>query len=155
MSIARRAAKRDTNEPKIVERLEAYDYFVGRLSLTGWPDLTALRFGVTTWCEVKQPGESFTPEQTETFRAMAAKGVPVYVLETVEDVDALTAGKLAPWTGEGITVRDAKKVHQGKRKHRPGHSKARNLDEVCLLPNCITSRLAGGVFCAKHEEGTS
>jgi len=152
MSLHRRAAKRDGNEACIVARLEEYGFFVGRVSMAGWPDLVALRYESSAWCEVKQPGESFTPEQAETFAAMRAKGVDVYVLETEGDADALAEGSLAPWTGEGITIRDSKRVHRGKRKHRPGYSRARTVGEQCGVHHCCTSQLSGARWCATHVE---
>lgn len=152
MSLNRRAAKRDANEGPIVERLEAYRFMVGRVSMKGWPDLVLLRFEATVWGEVKQPGESFTPEQVETFTAMRRKGVDVYVFETVEDVDRFAKMELPPWTGVGITVRDAKRVHKGKRPHRPGKDRMRSTKEMCSVDFCPKSRLPGDTKCQEHAD---
>lgn len=152
MSLNRRAAKRDANEGPIVERLEEYRFLVGRVSMKGWPDLVVLRNDVSVWCEVKQPGESFTPEQAETFAAMAQKGVDVYVLETVDDVDRFVRSALPPWTGEGITIRDAKRVHKGTRPHRPGKDRMRSTKEMCSVDFCPKSRLPGDTKCQEHAD---
>ena len=151
----RRAAKRDRNERRLVRRLIAHGFLWLANSHKGRPDGCALRSGRTLWCEIKEFGESFTPEQVETFNAMLAKGVPVYVLETEEDVDDLAREALPQWTGEGITVRDAKRTHKGKRPHRPGYSRARPGErEMCVEDFCVTSQLPGKTKCAKHEGKT-
>lgn len=41
----RRAAKRDANEPEIVEALESAGYWVKRISADGFPDLCVGRLG--------------------------------------------------------------------------------------------------------------
>lgn len=79
----RRAAKRDANERRIIDALEAAGYKVACLSDTGIPDLLV---GTPTrrffLIEVKDTGGRLKPAQKE-FHAKFA-GFPVYVAFTVE-----------------------------------------------------------------------
>lgn len=60
----RHAAKRDGNEPEIVEALEHLGVYVLRVSSPGAPDLLCYRDD-RGWLpiEIKQPGETLTPAQ--------------------------------------------------------------------------------------------
>lgn len=153
-----RASKRDKNEPEIRKRAEALGFLwlENNASTKGRPDACLLRNGKTYWCEVKEPGASYTPAQVREFPRLIAKGVPVYVLESLWDVDRLNTGVLQPWSpSDAEVVRDAKGQKRGKREHRPGYSKARNLSEMCCRTNCTTAALPKRVVCAKCAgEGT-
>lgn len=87
MTVWRRAAKRDANEPAIVDALEAAGAKVWRLSqpldlLVG----VHQRFYVL---EVKREGERKPRKdratQTETIAECQRKGLPVYVVRTPEE----------------------------------------------------------------------
>lgn len=150
----RRASKRDRNEGPIRKRAEALGFLwlENNASTKGRPDACLLRSGETYWCEVKAPGESFTPAQAEEFPRLIAKGVPVYVLTSEFDVVLLNSGILAPWSPSDVeVVRDAKGQKKGKRAHRPGYSRARTRLEICDTTHCSRSRLMGEDFCATHQ----
>jgi hypothetical protein len=91
-------AKRDANEPIIVEALEAAGWLVIRLSAPGMPDLLCVRRGVLVLMEVKMPKGSVTPKQAETFLEMLSWGyrVPIIrsVKEAVEVAEALSKGRI-------------------------------------------------------------
>lgn len=87
MTVWRRAAKRDANEPAIVQALEAAGAKVWRLSLP--LDLLVGVHGRFYVLEVKLEGER-TPRkdratQTETIAECQRKGLPVYVVRTPEE----------------------------------------------------------------------
>jgi len=85
VSIRRQAARRDGNEPAIVDALEAIGVVVHRLSAPGLPDLLCWhpREGLRL-IEVKMPGERLTIQQ-ETVRLR----MPFFVVESVADALAL------------------------------------------------------------------
>lgn len=151
-----RAQRRDRNEGAIRARAEALGFLwlENNASTKGRPDACLLRNGQTYWCEVKAPGESFTPAQMEEFPRLVAKGVPVYVLTSSWDVDRLNTGTLQPWAPSDVdVVRSAKGREKGRRAHRPGYSKARlGMNEVCNQPYCIRSKLPGKTTCATCAE---
>lgn len=147
-----KAQRRDRNEPEIRRRAESLGFLwlENNASTKGRPDACLLRNGQTYWCEVKEPGASYTPAQVREFPRLIAKGVPVYVLETPDDVARLWKGWLKAWSpSDAEVVRDAKGQRRGKREHRPGYSKARNVTELCRRVNCAMSRLQGEPWCAK------
>lgn len=149
-----RASKRDRNEPEIRRRAEALGFLwlENTASTKGRPDACLLCNGHTYWCEVKAPGESFTPAQVEEFPHLIAKGVPVYVLETPNDVVRLQQGALRPWAPSDVqVVRSAKGRHTKKRKYRPGYDRATRVADQCAMAHCATSRLPGEHWCATHE----
>ena len=146
-----RASKRDSNESAIRNRAEALGFLwlENNASTKGRPDACLLRNGQTYWCEVKEPGASYTPAQVEEFPRLIAKGVPVYVLETPDDVHLMVKGALRPWApSDAMVVRDAKEQTQGKRAHRPGYSRARTIYEMCVTENCPRSHKIGTNMCA-------
>lgn len=87
MSIHRRAAKRDSAEPAIIEALRAAGASVVQLSDSGLPDLLIGWRNVTILAEVKSKTGKLTRAQ-ETFLSQW-KGAPVAILRTIEDVHAL------------------------------------------------------------------
>lgn len=85
MSIRRHAARRDANEPAIVDALEAIGVFVRRLSEPGLPDLLCYhpREGIRL-LEVKMPAGKLTAPQKATQRY-----VPFAIVESVSEALAL------------------------------------------------------------------
>ena len=65
MSIYRKAAKRDENEPEVIDGLKWAGFTVTQLSAKGVPDLLAGRNGVNYLIEVKMPKKKLTPDQVE------------------------------------------------------------------------------------------
>lgn len=154
----RRASKRDANEKAIRQRAEALGFLwlENNASTKGRPDACLLRNGKTYWCEVKEPGASYTPAQVEEFPRLIAKGVPVYVLMILDDVRRLAAGTLRSWSpSDAEVVRDGKGRTKGKSAFRLGYSRARSVWETCNGDFCSTSRLPNRDVCAKCAgEGT-
>jgi len=149
-----RAQRRDRNEPEIRRRAEALGFLwlENNASTKGRPDACLLRNGETYWCEVKEPGASYTPAQVEEFPRLIAKGVPVYVLMTEHHVELLDMGALRPWSpSDAVVVRDAKGRQKMKREHRPGYDRARTVDELCAMPECPVSCLPGRAGCVRHD----
>jgi hypothetical protein len=65
MSLYRIDARRDANEPAIVQVLERRGYVVDRVSAKGFPDLVVSKHKQAWFVEIKQPGKSFTPAQVK------------------------------------------------------------------------------------------
>lgn len=149
-----KAQRRDRNEGPIRARAEALGFLwlENNASTKGRPDACLLRNGQTYWCEVKVPGEPYTKAQMEEFPRIVAKGVPIYVLESVGHVDALTAGTLRPWAPERVEKVWSAAGGRKKREHRPGHSRAERVVDLCATDCCPRSRLPGLTTCAMHEE---
>lgn len=107
MSLHRRAAKRDSNEPAIVSALEAHGCVVWRVSGKGLPDLVVFyphfrRVGGGTRCrtfvaDVKGPKEKATPAQEEKWTALINLGFSVFILRTPEDAQKMLNNALQPW----------------------------------------------------------
>jgi hypothetical protein len=96
--LARHNAKRDENEPKIVETLEAHGCVVWRLSGKGLPDLLVMRKRRVYLADVKMPGKRTTPAQEELWEEAATKAnVAVFILRTPEDAVAMLNDALQPW----------------------------------------------------------
>jgi hypothetical protein len=57
----------------------------------GTPDLCALRNGLTVWLEVKTAKGKVKPPQKALHEAMRDKGALVYVVRSLEDVQAIEA----------------------------------------------------------------
>ena len=83
MTIHRRNAKRDANEPAIVQYLEASGATVHRLSSAGVPDLLVGYRGQTHLVEVKGEGKKLNANQVDFVSGW--KGWPVVVIRSVED----------------------------------------------------------------------
>jgi Holliday junction resolvase len=84
--LARHAAKRDANEPLIVQALEAQGFHVARISGKGIPDLlVSKRGGFLRLAEVKNPlGRNRETSDQAKFRG-AYQGPPIITLRTVDD----------------------------------------------------------------------
>ncbi len=98
-SIGRHRVKKDFNHDKIVERFIANGIYVIDLSRlgNGLPDLLVFCAGETRLVEVKNPDTSYGRRGANRIQmAWAAdwRGGPVYIVRTVEEVDALCAGRI-------------------------------------------------------------
>lgn len=82
MSIHRRAAKRDANEPAIVEALEGMGAVVERTSKP--LDLVVLVGSVIALADVKDPKRGRITDDQQTF-IEKWDGAPIYILRTVDD----------------------------------------------------------------------
>jgi hypothetical protein len=146
----RRAAKRDKPERSIISAAEALGAVVLQVSGVGLPDTLVLHKGRTYLVEVKQSGAPITHAQSLTFSRITKSGVPVYVVETPEDMHRLLVAypSLRPWSPDSRPVEGKK-----KRPHRYGVDRARTLAECCLEHGCARSRLMGEDYCLKHTKG--
>lgn len=86
MSLHRRNAKRDANEPPIVKRLRQMGADVYLISQRGIPDLDVVWRGLLRKAEVKGPNGRLTPDQEEFLRNW--RGPPIPILETEDDATA-------------------------------------------------------------------
>lgn len=80
MSCHRYAAKRDANEPEIVEAFKSGGANVARLSANGLPDLLVSFMGVLRLVEVKR-GRAKLRASQEAFKAVWSDS-PIYVVRT-------------------------------------------------------------------------
>ena len=83
MSIYRRAAKRDKNEPEIIQALRAVGASVAQNSAPGLPDLLVGYRGQTYLIEVKAPKGTLTPDQVEFMRQW--EGTLVHICKTPDE----------------------------------------------------------------------
>lgn len=115
MSLHRYAAKRDDNEPEIRKRFAHHGWHTEALSAKGMPDLIVFPrpHGMqglpdtetrSVLVDVKDKGGAPTKAQVEKWTALHAKGVPVYIARTTEDVDAIVAGKAEAWVPRTLTT---------------------------------------------------
>lgn len=111
MSLHRYAAKRDANEPQIRKRFAAHGWHTEQVSSAGGWDLdcypahpnVTFRGAVRTvvaHVDVKDGDGRVTTAQQKKWTALRSPGIPVYVVRTEADVDALVGGTLAPWAPE-------------------------------------------------------
>lgn len=122
--LARHAARRDENEPEIRRRLAMHGWHTEQVSGKGMPDLLVFAcrevmdeheslgtraYGVRL-VDVKMPKGTLKPAQVEKWTALRAKGIPVYVVRTVDEVDALVRGELKPWEPDAVRRAEARKV---------------------------------------------
>lgn len=84
--LARFAAKRDANEPAIVQALEAQGFHVARVSGKGFPDLVVSKGGgFLRLVEIKNPkGKNRETDDQRKFRE-AYQGPAVVTLRSVDD----------------------------------------------------------------------
>lgn len=101
MSLNRFNPRRDENEPEIRKRFATHGWHTEQVSGTGMPDLLAFNLRVGTHSvrlvDVKMPKGKVKPAQEMKWKALHDKGIPVYVVRTKADVDALVRGELPPW----------------------------------------------------------
>lgn len=81
--LARHAAKRDSNEPAIVDALQRCGFVVKRISAKGAPDLLLSRRGHIYLAEVKAPKGTYTVDQVKWLRDWTGP-IPM-VFRTVQD----------------------------------------------------------------------
>jgi hypothetical protein len=149
VSLHRHAAKRDANEGEVVAEWELLGAMPVPMSAKGMPDHAVLQDGRTYWAETKNAKRGLTTAQVDCFTALYHMGVHVYVVRSRQDARSMLAGTLAPWSPtQGKAAGAAKK----ERTHRPGHSRARALAEICRMEHCPLSRLPGRYVCAKHKD---
>lgn len=89
MSIHRRAAKRDGNEPDIVNALVRAGAVVHRLSATGIPDLLVGFRGETFLLEIKDDRGTLTDDEKSFFTSWSGTGGGAFVVRSA--LDALQA----------------------------------------------------------------
>jgi len=98
VSIHRYAAKRDANEPAIIDMLRAHGCVVWQLSGKGITDLLVMRKGKKWLADVKMPGKPTTEAQEELWEKAATKAqCAVFILRTPADAVAMLNNALAPW----------------------------------------------------------
>lgn len=86
MSIHRRAARRDSNEPEIVQALVGMGALV---ELTSKPlDMVVNVNGVIALADVKDPKRGRITDDQQTF-IEKWDGAPIYILRTVEDAERM------------------------------------------------------------------
>lgn len=102
MSVRRRAAKRDQNEPEIIKALRAVGATVAQVSEKGFPDLVVGYRGATHLIEVKMPGKGLTPDQEKWIQEW--RGSNVWIAETPFDALRAIGAHKAQWPGERATV---------------------------------------------------
>lgn len=145
----RTAAKRDTPERACINEAKRLNAEVFQVSGAGLLDTLVAYKGSLWWVEVKRPGEPLKPKQENVLLRLHAADVAAYVVESPAQMRALIGGRLAPWSPGSRPVEG-----QTKRKHLPGHSRARTFEEMCKGPECSRSRAPTSYFCAKcAEEG--
>ncbi len=82
MGVNRRAAKRDTNEPEIIQALRAAGATVEQLSKKGVPDLLIGFQGSTYLIEVKTAKGKLTPDESTWIEKWNG---PVHIVRTIEE----------------------------------------------------------------------
>jgi hypothetical protein len=94
------AAKRDANEPAIIAALQLAGWSIFQVGATGFPDLVAVRRGVSHFLEVKMAKGALTEAQVKLHRRMAAAGLAVHIVRTPDEalaaVGALKRPSLTP-----------------------------------------------------------
>lgn len=106
MSLNRYNPRRDANEPEIRKRFVHHDWHTEQLSGAGMPDLLAWPWEPPTterrsiFVDVKDGDGKPTGPQVKKWTNLRVLGIPVYVVRTEADVDALVAGTLEPWGPE-------------------------------------------------------
>jgi hypothetical protein len=92
----RRAARVDDNHPAIVRALRATGCMVQSLAMVGdgCPDLLVMRAGTIKLLEVKDGSKvpsarKLTPQESRWHQQAHLHGVPVYVVESIDDALAL------------------------------------------------------------------
>jgi hypothetical protein len=116
MSLHRYAAKRDENEPGIRARFAHHGWHTEALSAQGMPDLlcfppqSRVTTAVVCLVDVKTPKGGFKPAQVKKWTALHAKGIPVYIARTAEDVDAIVAGTAEAWAPRTLASVEADAV---------------------------------------------
>lgn len=141
--LARHNAKRDENEPKIVEALEAHGCVVWRLSGKGLPDLLVMRKRRVYLADVKMPGKPTTDPQEKAWEEAATKACcSVFILRTPEDAVKMLNDALPPWEPEtSVEGKDFTTLPGGyKKRHRCGKNGCRRLRPCVTHDDTQTAR---------------
>lgn len=113
--------RRDKNEPEIMQRFRHHGWHPEQVSGNRQWDLNAYPpkptttgtnnrcFTLVCHVDVKGPNGKVEAAQREKWKALSEKGIPVYVVRTEADVDALVRGELEPWRPEAVGVRGGSK----------------------------------------------
>lgn len=109
--------KRDSNEPQVMKRFRHHGWHAEQISGNRLWDLLAFppqsrTLPIAALVDVKQPDGEVTKAQSEKWTALHALGIPVYVVRTEADVDALVGGTLAPWEPESKADRVAARLRK-------------------------------------------
>lgn len=168
--------KRDDNEPQIMKRFAAHGWHCEQISGNRLWDLLAfnLRLGTHSvrLIDVKMPDGSVTQAQVDKWTALHHKGIPVYVVRTEADVDALVRGELRPWVPEtsgrtvlatadaGKRLRVVRESGKGeKRAPRPAYEAPRAhrtnpMATKAVVPSAEDAAIARAVLAAQEAEAT-
>jgi hypothetical protein len=148
---ARLNARRDANERAIITAFEALGCLVWQLSGKGLPDLLVMtRVHRTTGREsyflvdAKMPDGGYKPAQVEKWGEAHDRGIPIFVVRSVEDARAVLHGTATPWGRMDAAPKRKAKAHT------PGVSKARTAADLCHMDYCPTSKAKGSTWCTKH-----
>jgi hypothetical protein len=79
------AAKRDGNEPEIIQAAQMAGWKVFQISLPDWPDLLCAKPGKVRFLEVKTPKGRIRPGQASMFLRLASAGLPVAIVRSAEE----------------------------------------------------------------------
>lgn len=159
MSLHRRAAKRDENEPTLVDTLEAHGCVVWRLSGKGLPDLLVMRKGRKWLADVKMPGKPTTKPQEDLWEEAATKArCAVFILRTPEDAVAMLNDALPPWEPSlrhPCTVEGKLKPASNPTPRKGGSAKARAKGRHALkvYQHCAVEGCERGEKCGKIGTG--
>lgn len=97
-SNVRHNAKRDSNEPEIVEYLRKAGCKVDRISGTGTPDLLVGFHGHNILMEVKMPGKKLRPAQEDWHAEWTGQKV---IVESIDDAAKVIESYKARLAGAG------------------------------------------------------
>jgi hypothetical protein len=147
VSLHRHAAKRDDVEKDIVTTWTNAGARSESISAKGMPDRLVFYRGRTYLAEVKGARRGLTEEQVKKFTSLGTDGIPVYVVRTGEAARSLLAGTLAPWSPSQGAAAGAQTKG---RKHVPGKSRMRTVEERCREDFCATSHAPGSLYCIEH-----
>jgi hypothetical protein len=159
VSLHRRAAKRDLTEPEVTAEWDLLGAVAESFAKKGWPDWVVFHDGKTYWADVKGATGELTPAQVETFTRLYMLGVRVYLPRNRLDARRMLEGTLTPWSPSrgqladvaAVSVqRSIRKAAKAARKHVPGKSRMRNVEERCREDFCATSHARGSLYCIEH-----
>jgi hypothetical protein len=147
VSLHRHAAKRDAVEKDIVTTWTNAGARSESISAKGMPDRLVFYRGRIYLAEVKGARRGLTKEQVKKFTSLGTDGIPVYVVRTASDALAMVLGTLPPWSpSQGAAAGAVTK----ERKHIPGKSRMRTVEERCREDFCATSHAPGSLYCIGH-----
>jgi RNA-splicing ligase RtcB len=169
MTLHRFAARRDANEPEIRSRFAHHGWHTEALSGTGMPDLLCLGdIQPLAWrrsthphvrqvvlVDVKTPKGGFKPAQEKKWTALRAKGIPVYIARTADDVDAIVAGTAEAWaprTLAAVTADAGRPLHVARAPGKGSRSVRRNYTPPRSKP-VDAAKEAEETFAPAHFDG--